>query len=228
MDTLRTSHHICYINIMANYKTLDSWSIKAQKEGYPARSVYKLQEIGEKFSLFHTLQGKKAQVNEGAAFKVLDLGCAPGSWSVYVLRKLKNNVFLAACDLSDLTNDSVKADFANSKAFFLKGDMEDAQNHAILCSKGPYNLVLCDAAPSTTGNRNIDTARSISLAEMSLHYAETALVKGGAWVTKIFQGSNTSDFLKTAAAKFKKFQTFKPKACRTNSFEIYAIGLGKI
>jgi 23S rRNA U2552 (ribose-2'-O)-methylase RlmE/FtsJ len=80
---------------MANYEKPDFWSIKAQKEGYPARSVYKLQEMDEKFGL---LKGRR----EG--LRALDLGAAPGSWSLYVLRKLSGAGFLAAIDLAPLSH----------------------------------------------------------------------------------------------------------------------------
>ncbi|GMO27044.1 MAG: RlmE family RNA methyltransferase [Termitinemataceae bacterium] len=216
---------------MANYKTLDSWSIKAKKEGYPARSVYKLQEIDEKFSVLKCGGYRSAPAASAAAaaqMKVLDLGCAPGSWSIFVLRKLAASVFLAACDLSAIDNEVAKAAFDDGNVFFLQGDMDKPENRAALCEKGPYHVVLCDAAPATTGNRFVDTECSLNLALSSLSYAQTSLVKGGAWVTKFFQGSSSASFLKSAAKEFKKFQTFKPKACRPNSFETYAVGIGKL
>ncbi|GMO31109.1 MAG: RlmE family RNA methyltransferase [Termitinemataceae bacterium] len=207
---------------MTNYKTLDSWSIKAQKEGYPARSVYKLQEIDEKFHLLAAQHSSKQH-----QFKVLDLGAAPGSWSLFVLRKLQNNVFLSACDLSPLSTVHGKTEFAQSNIFFLQGDIENDKNKTLLCEKGPYNLIICDAAPATTGNRTVDTERSLSLVETCFIYAKASLVKGGAVVTKIFQGSGSADFLKSIKSEFEKLTTFKPKACRPNSFEMYAVGIGK-
>jgi len=76
---------------MADYEKLDHWSLRAQKEGYPARSVYKLKEMDEKFGLF------KGAV---AGIRVLDLGAAPGSWSLYALRKMGSRGFLAARTLA--------------------------------------------------------------------------------------------------------------------------------
>ncbi|MDR2842716.1 MAG: RlmE family RNA methyltransferase [Spirochaetaceae bacterium] len=207
---------------MSNYKTLDSWSLKAKKEGYPARSVYKLQEIDEKFNLFTRKR------SHDKIFRVLDLGAAPGSWSLFMLRKMQKNIFLAACDLSDLSTEYGKEYFNSQNVFFLKGDMENSENYAALCERGPFNLVVSDAAPATSGNRLLDSSGSLCLAETSLRYAEQSLEKGGSWVTKIFQGEETADFLKKIKPLFDKTQTFKPKACRANSFEMYIIGLGKL
>ena len=53
-----------------SYEKPDYWSQKAFSEGYPARSVYKLKEIDEKFGMI-----KKN-------YTVLDLGSAPGSWTI--------------------------------------------------------------------------------------------------------------------------------------------------
>jgi 23S rRNA (uridine2552-2'-O)-methyltransferase len=81
---------------MSNYDKADFWAQKAQKEGYPARSVYKLQEIDEKFGVFR-------KNKNGIKLNILDLGAAPGSWSLYLLKKYAASIKLTSCDLCPLS-----------------------------------------------------------------------------------------------------------------------------
>jgi 23S rRNA (uridine2552-2'-O)-methyltransferase len=210
---------------MANYSKPDYWSLKAQKEGYPARSVYKLKEMDEKFSLFRGLSGSNnAAADTGRTFRVLDLGAAPGSWSLYVLRK--SGVFLTAADLSPLSRQYDKGLFDGNNFYFIQGDITDAPIRNDILSHGPYSLIISDAAPSTTGNRSVDTLRSQGLAEAVLSYAE-GLARGGNMVIKVFQGGDTADILKRLRELFTTGKSFKPEACRSESFETYYLGLGK-
>ncbi|GHU78242.1 ribosomal RNA large subunit methyltransferase E [Spirochaetia bacterium] len=204
---------------MANYEKLDHWSLKAQKEGYPARSVYKLKEMDEKFGLLPAGPGR------GNPFRVLDLGAAPGSWSLYALRKLGSGLFLSAADLSPLSRQYDRGLFSGDNVFFIQGDITAAEIREALLARGPYALVMCDAAPATTGNRSVDTLRSLTLAEMALDYAEAALEKGGNLAVKVFQGGDTAEILKKIRELFKTGKSFKPAACRSESFETYYLGL---
>ncbi|MDR2738216.1 MAG: RlmE family RNA methyltransferase [Treponema sp.] len=205
---------------MANYEKPDHWSLKAQKEGYPARSVYKLKEMDEKFGLFRSRAGSPA-------LKVLDLGAAPGSWSLYVLRKLERRCLLTAVDLSPLSRQYDKGLFEGENCCFIRGDITALETLDAVRARGPFNLVISDAAPATMGNRSVDTLRSLDLAEAVLGYAETALVSGGSLAVKVFQGGNTAAILKRIRELFKTGKSFKPEACRSESFETYYLGLGK-
>ncbi|MDR1210887.1 MAG: RlmE family RNA methyltransferase, partial [Spirochaetaceae bacterium] len=196
----------------------DHWSLKAQKEGYPARSVYKLKELDEKFKLF-------AQRPRDRPFRVLDLGAAPGSWSLYILKKFSGNVFLAASDLAPLSGQFGREHLAG--VFFVQGDIHEEGVRAALLEKGPYDAVISDAAPATTGNRSVDSGRSLALAEAALAYGEAGLKPGGNFVVKIFQGAGAESLLKRMRELFTTAKSFKPEACRSNSFETYYLGLGK-
>jgi 23S rRNA (uridine2552-2'-O)-methyltransferase len=207
---------------MAHYEKLDHWSLRAQKEGYPARSVYKLKEMDEKFGLFPRGPGRA----EGE-FRVLDLGAAPGSWSLYALRRLGSGLFLSAADLSPLSRQYDRGLFGGDNVFFIQGDITAAETREALLSRGPYALVMSDAAPATTGNRSVDTLRSLELAEAVLGYAEAALEKGGNMAVKVFQGGDTASLLKRIRELFKTGKSFKPEACRSESFETYYVGLGR-
>ncbi|HOF11488.1 MAG TPA: RlmE family RNA methyltransferase [Treponemataceae bacterium] len=193
-----------------SYEKPDFWSKKAFSEGYPARSVYKLQEIDEKF---HILK-KNA--------RILDLGAAPGSWTVYVLRYLGASGQVTSIDLNPLAKE-VKGD----NLTFIQGDLYDerVRNHA--AALGPYDALICDAAPPTTGNKLVDTARSADLVELALFYAQTMVKKGGNCAVKIFQGGDQSILLRQMREIFQTAKGFKPKACRSESFETYLIGLDK-
>jgi 23S rRNA (uridine2552-2'-O)-methyltransferase len=207
---------------VSNYEKPDFWSQKAQKEGYPARSVYKLQEIDKKFALLPKNQG---QIH--ADYRVLDLGAAPGSWSLYVLRRLSGRGFLAACDLSPLSRRFDEGLFDGRNFFFKRADIFAEETRAELAALGPFNLLLSDAAPSTSGGRITDAARSLELAEAAFLYARTALKEGGSLCVKVFQGADTAAFIKKLRPGFAVLKTFKPEASRASSFETYIVGQGR-
>lgn len=193
-----------------NYEKPDFWSKKAFQEGYPARSVYKLKEIDEKFGML-----KKN-------FTVLDLGASPGSWTSFLLRNLGGGGKVVSCDLNPLSKD-VKGD----NLVFIQGDLTDNAVRETIQKEGPFDLVVCDAAPKTTGNRIVDTASSQFLVKMAVYYAQTMLKKGGNFCVKIFQNGDQQQILKTMRETFESAKGFKPMACRSESFETYLIGLKK-
>lgn len=196
---------------MANsYEKPDYWSKKAFSEGYPARSVYKLQEIDQKFGMI-----KKN-------YKVLDLGAAPGSWTTFLLRTMEGSGKVVSCDLNPLSK-SVKGD----NLVFIQGDLQQKEIVDKIKAEGPFDLVVCDAAPLTTGNRVVDTARSTGLVKMAIWYAQVMLKTGGNFAVKIFQNGDQQALLKMMREVFTSAKGFKPVACRSESFETYLIGLGK-
>jgi 23S rRNA (uridine2552-2'-O)-methyltransferase len=208
---------------MVDYKKADYWQQKARKEGYPARSVYKLKEIEEKFAIF-----KPVRLDGGSAsIRILDIGAAPGSWSLYVLRKFGARGFLAAADLSPLSREFDKGLFDNGNFFFVQGDITTAPVREALFEKGPYSTIISDAAPSTTGNHTVDAARSLGLAEEVITYAESILADGGSLALKVFQGGDSAALLKRMKLLFETAKSFKPQACRGESVETYYIGLNK-
>jgi 23S rRNA (uridine2552-2'-O)-methyltransferase len=207
---------------MADYKKPDYWQQKARKEGYPARSVYKLKEIDEKFGIFKVCKSSGMNVP-----RILDIGASPGSWSLYVLRKIAGKGFLAAADLSPLSREFDKGLFDGGNFFFVQGDVTAAQVRETLLSKGPYNVIISDAAPNTTGSHIVDSARSLELAETVIEYAQNALAPGGNLVIKIFQGGGTDAVLKRMKTIFTAAKSYKPETCRSESVETYFLGLGR-
>lgn len=191
-----------------SYEKPDFWSKKAFAENYPARSVYKLAEIDEKFGII-----KKNSV-------VLDLGSAPGSWTLFLLRNLGGGGKVVSCDLNPLSKD-----IAAENLIFFQGDLNSKEIREKIRAQGPFDLAVCDAAPPTTGNRTVDTARSESLVEMAIWYAENMLKPGGNFAAKIFQSGAEQRLLLKMRQIFSSAKAFKPKACRKESFETYLIGI---
>jgi 23S rRNA (uridine2552-2'-O)-methyltransferase len=198
-------------NINSRRDKADSYTQRAHKEGYPARSVYKLEEIQKNFRLI-----KKGD-------KVLDVGAAPGSWTLYVCRELlKGEGSLVSVDLNPLSISPIPPIVT---AFV--GDAFSKEIRAKLVELGPYDAIISDAAPMTTGNRSVDTSRSEWLAEQVVMLSEEQLRPHGNLVLKIFQGGGQVEIIRTMRQRFAKVKPFKPEACREDSFEIYLVGLDK-
>ena len=155
-------------------------------------------------------------------FTILDLGAAPGSWTTFLLRKLDGSGKVVSCDLNPLAK-SVKGD----NLVFIQGDLNTAEIRKQITENGPYDLVVCDAAPLTTGNKMVDTARSTQLVEMAVWYAQAMLKKGGNFAVKIFQNGSQQEILKNMREIFTSAKGFKPEACRSESYETYLIGINK-
>jgi len=242
---------------MAGYEHPDYWTLRAKKEGYPARSVYKLEEIVKKFGLLKIIYAersvRKAGVREGCVREggptILDVGAAPGSWSLWLLRQMKGRGKLVAVDIQDLSimpqaatarssepilasevagaaNSSGSGEPNRAHFTFVKGNILDEPVRARLRELGPYNLVVSDAAPATSGNRLVDQARSEELVEAVIGLALGVLAPGGALVTKIFQGGEERRLLTELRRHFAQARAFKPQACRSESFETYLVATG--
>nr|WP_321306343.1 RlmE family RNA methyltransferase [uncultured Sphaerochaeta sp.] len=189
----------------------DSYTKRAHKEGYPARSVYKLEELQQHFNL----------VKSGDS--VLDVGAAPGSWTLYTHRNLiKGKGSIIAVDLNPLNLNPVPPTVT---AYV--GDAFSKDIREILVQHGPYNTIISDAAPMTMGNRSVDTARSENLAEQVIYLAKDHLKPHGNLVVKLFQGGGQVELLQLMRTLFNKVKPYKPKACRDDSFEIYLVGLDR-
>jgi 23S rRNA (uridine2552-2'-O)-methyltransferase len=187
----------------------DHFSRKAKKENFPARSVYKLQEIQNKFRII-----KQGDV-------ILDLGCSPGSWLVYAADMVGPKGVVVGVDLKPVevpVPPNVKV---------LTGDIEENGVGLLRPLELQYNLILSDMAPATTGRKDIDSYRSFALCQVALEIAETFLLTGGCFVSKIFQGPDFKNFSDTVKNMFKDQKTFKPQSSRKASKEIYVIGIGK-
>jgi 23S rRNA (uridine2552-2'-O)-methyltransferase len=193
---------------MAGRDEPDHYTRRAHREGYPARSVYKLQEAQERYRIL-----KRGD-------RVLDVGAAPGSWSAYSAGIVSPGPVFAI-DLNPLNLPGIPDNLE-----FLQGDVFSPEAQGWLSRQGPFDVILSDAAPSTTGNRTVDTARSSALVDMVLEIAVGHLTRGGNLMVKIFQGGDEQTFLKLFRERFNSAKPFKPKSSRKESFESFLIGIG--
>ena len=188
----------------------DHYSRKAQKEKYPARSVYKLQEIQKKYRL----------IRKGD--RVLDLGCSPGSWLAYAAELTGEGGRVVGIDLKPV---SIQLP---AHVTVYKGDLL-TPGEALMEKLGQrFHAVISDMAPNTTGNKDVDAARSFDLCEAALTLSQEVLVPNGSFICKIFQGEMFTLFSDRVKACFNQQHIFKPQSSRKASKEIYIIGMGKI
>jgi 23S rRNA (uridine2552-2'-O)-methyltransferase len=187
----------------------DHFSRKAKKENFPARSIYKLQEIQKKFRII-----KKGDV-------VLDLGCSPGSWLIYATDIAGPKGIVVGVDLKPVEVT------VPSNVRVLTGDVEENGVDLLKSLDLQYNIVLSDMAPATTGRKDIDSYRSFVLCQVALEIAKSFLLPGGSFVSKIFHGPDFKEFSDAVKNAFKEQKTFKPQSSRKASNEIYVIGIGK-
>ncbi len=209
----------------------DHYAKRAKKDRYPARSVYKLEEIQKKFRIIRPKD------------RILDLGCAPGSWLKYAAEITGPEGCVAGLDLKDvdmatlpdhvsfyrydvLQPDPVLAVEADPETDPDRFPDENCQAAAEALSAA-YDVVISDMAPSTTGIRSVDAARSFVLAEAALDIAGRVLVTGGNFVVKIFQGDDFDSFIRSVREQYQTRRIFKPTSTRKESKEIYVIGMGK-
>jgi 23S rRNA (uridine2552-2'-O)-methyltransferase len=187
----------------------DHYSRKAKKENFPARSVYKLQEVQKKFRII-----KKGD-------SVLDLGCSPGSWLLFAADLVGPKGFAAGLDLKEIK--VPVPDYVTVVA----GDVFDEGFESLKSLGKKFNVVLSDMAPSTTGHKETDSYRSFELCRTALGIARELLAPGGNFVCKIFQGAEFKEFSEEVKNTFKTTKIFKPQSSRKGSKEIYVIGMGK-
>jgi 23S rRNA (uridine2552-2'-O)-methyltransferase len=183
----------------------DSYFRKAKAEGYLARSAYKLIEIDERHRVL------------GRARKVIDLGCAPGSWLQVASRRAAPGARIIGVDLSPV--EAAMPDTVRT----VVGDVTKLDVSA-LPEPGPFDVVLSDMAPNTVGRG--DDLRSAGLCREVLALLPGLLAPGGHLVMKIFEGAETAAVLAEARAVFGEGRQFKPRASREVSRETYIIGLG--
>lgn len=187
----------------------DHYTQRAKKEQFPARSVYKLQEIQKKYNII-----KKGN-------NVLDLGCAPGSWLLYTADLTGNKGRVIGIDLMPVTVN------VPPHVRVYTGDTLSLDDDFFKSLGTDFNVVISDMAPSTTGNKFVDSIRSFDLCNRALAISQMTLATGGSFICKIFQGEDFKTFIDLVRSVFKNHKIFKPKSSRKTSKEIYVIGFGK-
>lgn len=188
----------------------DHYFKRAKAENYPARSVYKLQEMDSKFALLKP------------GMKVLDLGAAPGSWTLFAAKKVGEAGFVLALDIQ-----TTEQEFPPNVRFLVHDAFEDTPELlALMEPLLPFDFVMSDMAPRTTGVKFTDQARSVELCERARDVALRRLKPGGDFVAKIFEGPDAKGFQESLRPHFEKVRVFKPKSSRAESKETFILGLG--
>ena len=193
---------------MKHYR--DHYFQKAKQEAYPARSVYKLKEIQKKFSLLHT----------GNA--VLDLGAAPGSWTLFAAEQVGRRGRVLAVDLQ-----AVDRDWPGQVRFVI-GDLlrPDPVLSEALAAWAPFDVLISDMAPQTTGIKLRDQTLSFELARSAFDCCAGNLAQGGSFVAKIFDGPDVPELIAAMRKRFTRVKGFTPKSSRDESKETFLLGFG--
>ena len=184
----------------------DGFQRRARREGYRARSAYKLQEIQRRSKLF-----RKGDT-------VLDLGAAPGGWCQVALEMVNPGGRVIGVDLVHIAPlEGVE---------FLQGDLRDPELQQRLAELAPRAaVVISDMSPDLSGNYSVDQARSIELAELALAIASERQAR--CFAVKVFEGEDFQQYRAAVQAEFGSVRTLSPEASRKVSSEVYLIGKRK-
>ena len=185
----------------------DAFVVRAGREGWRSRSVFKLEQIDSREPLF------------GMGLVCVDLGACPGGWSQYAAEKVGASGGVIAVDLNMM--DPIGG------VRFIRGDFTETgtreQILAALDGSRRAGLVMSDMAPNITGNRAVDQPRAMHLAEQALEFSCEVLERRGSFLVKLFQGEGFEAFVSRTRKHFGSVRTIKPKASRPESREMYLL-----
>jgi len=192
------------------FKVKDHYFMKAKKDNFLARSVYKLEEIDKKYKI----------LSKGN--QVLDLGYHPGSWTQYTSIAVGNEGSVTGIDIKEVNRKL--STLQNVKVF--QKDINDIKDLVELEVENKFDVVISDMAPNTTGIKSVDQIRSLQLVEMVFYHLPQFLKTNGNFVIKVFDSHEAQVFLKEQKNQFKNFHFLKPKSTRSISKEFFVIGIG--
>lgn len=153
--------------------------------------------------------------------RVLDLGCSPGSWLLFASKIVGEQGLVLGVDLTPLRIRLPR------NARFIEQNVLVRDDSFIEAVGTGFDVVLSDMAPSTTGNKFVDSQRSLELSEAALEVSDRVLKRGGGFICKVFQGGDFKRFSDTVKERFKRVVHVKPKATRRASKEVYVVAIGK-
>ena len=187
-----------------NKQRRDIFVRQSKVDGFRARSAYKLIEINEKFKIFK------------GGMTVVDIGAAPGSWSQYVSKIVKNGKIISV-DLKEMEK------IENS--FQIKGDFTDPNTQKKIKEslKKDADVIMSDMAVNTTGIKNIDTIQTGELCIEAMNFSKEIISANGFFISKIFMGSSFNEIVAAGKKIFKELKVFKPQSSRKDSKESFII-----
>ncbi len=187
-----------------NKQRRDTYVRQSKIDGYRARSAYKLIEIDEKFKIFK------------GGLAVIDIGAAPGSWSQYADKVIKNGK-LISIDLKKMEpigfSLQIQGDFTD------EGTQEEIKKNI----NSKVDVVMSDMAVNTTGIKNIDSIQTGELCKEAMVFAKDLLNENGYFISKIFMGGTFNEIVAEGKKYFKEVKVFKPKSSRKDSKESFII-----
>ena len=187
-----------------NKQRRDTYVRQSKVDGYRARSAYKLIEINEKFKIFK------------GGMCVLDIGAAPGSWSQYVSKTVKNGKIISV-DLKKMekieNTIQIKGDFTTQET------QDDIKNYL----DKVFDVVMSDMAVNTTGIKNIDSIQTGELCKEAMIFSKDVISNNGFFISKIFMGGTFNEIVALGKKIFKEVKVFKPKSSRKDSKESFII-----
>lgn len=188
----------------------DHFFKQAKRDGYAARSAYKLKEIDTKHRLL-----KKGAI-------VLDLGCYPGSWLQYIAQKIGKEGQVIGVDRTELRIP------LQPNMTFIHSDINDLDPDTPELSNLCFDLVCSDMAPDSTGIRNVDAERSAHLCRAAMAIALPLLKNNGNVLLKTFHGSAFDSLRQQLKSEYQHVKTIKPKSSRSESKEVFLLGSDRI
>jgi 23S rRNA (uridine2552-2'-O)-methyltransferase len=187
-----------------NKQRRDTYVRQSKVDGYRARSAYKLIEIDEKFKIFK------------GGLTVIDIGAAPGSWSQYASKVVKNGK-IVSIDLKEMepidNTVQIKGDFTE----------DETQQKIKEFLTGKSDVVMSDMAVNTTGIKNIDSIQTGELCKEAMVFSKDIISSSGFFVSKIFMGGSFNEIVQLGKKIFKEVKVFKPKSSRKDSKESFII-----
>ena len=193
------------------YQPKDHFFKKAKDVGFRARSAFKIEEIAARFSIF-----RKGQA-------VVDLGAAPGGFLQVILDRVGPKGRVVGVDLAPIR----PLGHPNVTTAVLDVLAPQFDDELAALHQGPFDVVVSDLAPKTTGIRSTDEARSLRLAQKALEIARVRGRPGGHFVAKLFMGGDFELFRSEVRALFEEVKVVRPEATRGASVEVYLVGLNR-
>lgn len=192
-------------------KINDYYSKKAKKEKYPARSIYKLEEVQQKHGIMRR------------GDSILDLGCFPGSWSLYASEVVGEKGIVVGVDLQQAEQSPRPG---GAPIHWLCQDIMEPELLTLVRKFRPaFRVLISDLAPKTTGNRWADAQKSLELVRHTLKLTDELLLNKGNFVCKVFQGEDFPEFVNEMKERFSKVKVVKPQSSRVESREVFVVGM---
>ena len=187
-----------------NKQKRDIYVRQSKVDGYRARSAYKLIEIDKKFKIFKN------------GMFILDIGAAPGSWSQYASKAIKNSKIISI-DLKDMS--------PINNGIHIKGDFTEPniQEKIKKNLSKEFDVVMSDMAVNTTGIKNLDSIQTGELCKEAMIFSKKVISSKGYFISKIFMGSTFNEIVALGKKIFREVKVFKPLSSRKESKESFIV-----